>query len=214
VKTKTIGEILQDERLRHHLSIKEMAQRTRIRPEYLEALERNEFSELPASTFVKGFIKTYAGLFNLDPLPLLGILRRDYKESASGTLVPREFIKPVLKRRLVWTPITVTVLALGAIFFTLMSYLVLQWYNLQKPPILIVESPLENAFVSPQIKVAGQTVSDGKVMVNSQPVSILPNGTFETDVYLPREGIHVITVEVADRRGKKNQTQRSVHVRF
>jgi cytoskeletal protein RodZ len=214
MKTKTIGEILRGERVRNRLSIDDLSQQTKIRPEYLVALEENRFPDLPAATFVKGYIKTYSQLFGFDYQPILALLRRDYKESAVGTLVPREFIKPMLKKRQMWTPITFAVIALATIFLTLISYVAVQWYNIQKPPLLSITSPEENAFVSSHIVIKGQTVEDAVVSVNDQPVAIQPGGDFQTEIYLPREGIHTISIESVDRRGKKSTEQRTVHVRF
>jgi cytoskeleton protein RodZ len=214
MKIKTIGEILRTEREQHHLSVEEMSRHTRIRQEYLVALENNAFTDLPAATFVKGYIKTYAQLFGFDSEPVLALLRRDFKESAVGTLVPREFIKPVLKKREVWTPVTFAVLALGTVFLTLMSYVAVQWYNIQKPPALTITSPTEDAFVSSQIMVKGKTAPDVIVTVNEQPVALQPSGEFQTEVYIPRDGIHTLTIEAVDRRGKKNVLQRSVHVKL
>ncbi len=213
MKTKTIGELLQEERQRHHLSIEQLAQQTRVKVEYLRALEANQFAELPAATFVKGYIKTYAKIFGFDYQPLLALLRRDFKESAAGKLVPREFIKPVLKKRQVWTPVTLAVIALGVVFFSLICYVGLQWYSIQKPPRLDVLEPQDDAFVSQQITVKGVTVGDAIVSVNEKPISILPNGSFQTDVYIPRDGIYTLTITATDRRGKTNVVQRSVHVR-
>ena len=214
MKTKTIGEILKAERQNHKISIDQLAQRTRIRKEYLMALEANQFEKLPSATFVKGYIKTYSQMFGFDYEPVLALLRRDYKESAVGTLVPREFIKPVLKKRQLWTPITFAMVALGVIFAVLLGYVGIQWYNIQKPPQLTVTQPKESDVVSAQIAVKGQTVSTAIVTVNTQPVAIRPDGTFQSDIYLPREGIHTITIEATDRRGKKSVVQRSVRVQF
>jgi cytoskeletal protein RodZ len=214
MKTKTIGEILQSERQKQDLSLARMAELTKIRLEYLVALEENRFNDLPAATFVKGYIRTYAQLFGFDHQPLLALLRRDYKESAVGTLVPREFLKPVLKKRELWTPVTFAVILLATVFLTLISYVGLQWYNIQKPPKLVVTTPQENAFVASQIIVKGQTVSDAIVSVNAQPVALQPSGDFQTEIFIPREGIHTISIEAVDRRGKKSTVQRSVHVRF
>lgn len=209
---KTIGEILKTERLKHHVSVPDFANRSKIRPEYIIALEENRFTELPAAIFVKGFIRSYARAFGFDYQPLLGLLRRDYRESAVGTLVPSEFIKPMLKKRQMWTPVTWLVLGLATVFLTLMGYVGVQYYNLQKPPILTVDTPEENAFVKEQVSVHGSTIPDGIVTVNLQPVALQPDGSFQTDVYIPKEGIHTVTIEVEDRRGKKNMVQRTVHV--
>jgi cytoskeletal protein RodZ len=214
MKTKTIGEILRGERVKNRLSIEDLSQQTKIRPEYLIALEENRFTDLPAATFVKGYIKSYSQLFGIDYQPILALLRRDYKESAVGTLVPREFIKPMLKKRKMWTPVTFAVIGLATIFLTLMAYVGVQWYNIQKPPVLEVNSPEENAFVSSHIIIQGRTVTDAVVSVNEQPAAIQADGTFQTEIYLPREGIHTISIESVDRRGKKSTAQRTVHVRF
>ncbi len=214
MQTKSVGQILKEERQRHQLSLAEMAKRTRIRLEYLQALESNQFGKLPAATFIKGYIKMYASIFGFDEQPLLALLRRDFKESAAGKLLPREFINPVLKKSQFWRPITWAVLALAVIFTVLIGYVGLQWYNLNKPPFLEVYAPEEDAFVSSEIEVTGQTDPEVVVAVNAQPVSLKPDGSFQTKVYLPREGITTITVEATDRRGKSSLIQRTVYVQF
>lgn len=214
MKTKTIGEMLREEREFHRLSIAELAKRTRIRAEYLEALEKNQFELLPAATFVKGYIKTYATIFGFDYQPLLGLLRRDFKESAKGRLVPREFIKPVLKKRQFWTPITATMVIAAGLFLTLFGYVGVQWYSLNQPPRLEVVQPADNAEVAAQVEVTGRTAPEAVVTVNNQPVALQPDGRFATEIFLPREGISSITVEAKDRRGKSNLIQRTVYVRY
>ena len=214
MKTKSIGEILREEREYHALTLSEVAAKTRIRLEYLEALELNSFEALPAAAFVKGYIKAYARLFGFDEQPVLALLRRDYKESAKGTLVPREFIKPVLNKRLLWTPMSWTMLLSAAVFAVLMLYVGFQWYSLNRPPTLTVAQPAEEAAVSAQIEVSGQTEQDASVRVNAQPVALQTDGSFKTTVFIPREGVSTITIEAVDRRGKINTIQRTVHVKF
>lgn len=214
MKTKTIGETLREERQHHRLKLKELSNRTRIKLEYLRALEENSFNKLPAATFVKGYIKSYAQVFGFDYQPLIALLRRDYKESAKGKLVPREFVKPILKKRHLWTPVTLIVTLLGTAFAIIMVYIGLQWYQLTKPPSLEVTDPAEEAFVASQIKVVGQTAPEAIVTVNSQPVSLQPDGSFQTEIFLPREGVNTLTIEATDRRGKSTIIQRSVRVRF
>lgn len=214
MKTKTIGEILRDEREFHRLTVDELAKRTRIRPEYLTALENNQFEKLPAAAFVKGYIKTYGTLFGFDHQPLLGLLRRDFKESAKGQLVPREFIKPLLKKGQFWTPTTGFLIMLSAIFVTIFSYVAVQWYAFNRPPKLEVAKPEANAEVAAQVVVTGQTNQEAVLTVNDQPVALQADGSFETEIFLPREGITTITIEAKDRRGKSSLVQRTVYVRF
>jgi transcriptional regulator with XRE-family HTH domain len=214
MKTKTIGEILKEERLKHRLSIEKVAQKTRIKANYLQSLEDNQFNQLPAATFVKGYIKTYASLFGLDYQSLLALLRRDYKESVKGKLIPREFIKPILKKRQGWGPATFIVLGLALIFTTLIGYVGFQWYLLAQPPKLVVISPVEDSLVAARVNIYGQTDMDAIVTINSAPVALQPDGSFQTEVYLPREGINTISIESQDRRGKSTLLQRTVQVKF
>ena len=214
MKSKTVGELLKEKRSFHRLSLESLSQKTKIKVGYLEALENNEFEKLPAASFVRGYIKTYARIFRFDHQPLIALLRRDFKESAKGTLIPREFIKPILKKRQLSNPITIFALGLVSVFIVLLSYVGVQWYNLQKPPHLELISPQEDALVSSQVIVEGQTVSDAIVVVNAQPVALQQDGSFRTEVYLPREGIFTITVEATDRREKSSVLQRTVYVKF
>lgn len=214
MRTKTIGEMLREERQVHHLTLEELAKRTRIRAEYLEALENNQFEQLPAAVFIKGYIKTYGQIFGFDYVPLLALLRRDFKESARGQLVPREFLKPVLKKQPLWTPVTMTLLGVATAFCTLLGYVLVQWYTLNKPPELVVQSPENNAQVSAQVLLKGYSEPDVLLTVNTQPVALQPDGSFETQVYVPREGINSVTVEAVDRRGKRTLEQRTVYVSF
>lgn len=214
MRTRTIGEVLKEERTAHHISLEQLAKKTRIRQEYLAALEENQFDKLPAATFVKGYIKTYARVFGFEHEPLLALLRRDFKESAKGKLVPREFIKPVLKKRRSITSITLVMVALSGLFISLISYVGMQWYQLQRPPFLEVTQPVDQAQVAARVVVEGQTVSEALVSVNEQPVALQPDGSFSAELVLPTEGITTITISSTDRRGKTSKEQRTVYVRF
>ncbi len=213
MRTKTIGETLKDERIKHRLRLEDLSKKTRIRVVYLEALEENRFDELPATTFVKGYIKTYAHVFGFDHKPLLALLRRDFKESA-GRLVPREFIKPVLKKRARKSSVTAFLIMLVAVFASLFGYVGFQWYNLTKPPKLEVFQPKEQAIVSSKVIVEGETLPDAIITINDQPVALQQDGTFKTEVLVPNEGISLFVIQAKDRRGKVSTVERSVTVQF
>jgi hypothetical protein len=61
-----IGNSLREARLRQHLDFPELEQATKIRCKYLRALEDEEFEVLPAETYVKGFLRSYAEYLGLD----------------------------------------------------------------------------------------------------------------------------------------------------
>jgi len=61
-----IGNSLREARLRQGLDFPDVERATKIRPKYLRALEDEQFEILPAQTYVKGFLSTYAEFLGLD----------------------------------------------------------------------------------------------------------------------------------------------------
>jgi cytoskeleton protein RodZ len=88
-----IGNSLREARVRQQLELTEIELATKIRARYLRALEEESFDVLPAQTYVKGFLRTYADYLGLD-----GQLYVDEYNSrfGAGDDEPRE---PVVARR-------------------------------------------------------------------------------------------------------------------
>lgn len=63
----TPGRILKMERERLGLSSEEIAIRLRLRVGVIEALERDDYREMAADVFMKGYLRSYAKLLNLEP---------------------------------------------------------------------------------------------------------------------------------------------------
>jgi cytoskeleton protein RodZ len=55
-------------RQRHRIAIEEIAADMRIKPELLEALERNDLSEWPRGLYARAWIRAYASAVGLDPV--------------------------------------------------------------------------------------------------------------------------------------------------
>ncbi len=66
-----IGSSLRDARMRQEIDFAELEERTKIRPKYLRALEDERFDILPAPTYVKGFLRSYAEALGLDGQPFV-----------------------------------------------------------------------------------------------------------------------------------------------
>lgn len=60
------GESLRKERELRHITLEEISQRTRVHPRFLEAIEKDDLSVLPAKAFAKGFLRSYARMVDLD----------------------------------------------------------------------------------------------------------------------------------------------------
>jgi cytoskeleton protein RodZ len=74
-----IGNTLREARLRRGLDILDCEAETKIRAKYLRAMEEEQFDLMPSSTYVRGFLRTYADFLDLD-----GRLVLDEYESRFG----------------------------------------------------------------------------------------------------------------------------------
>jgi cytoskeletal protein RodZ len=62
-----VGETLRERREALGLALDDVSRQTRIRREYLEALESAQYDRLPADVQVRGFLRAYAQLLGLEP---------------------------------------------------------------------------------------------------------------------------------------------------
>jgi cytoskeleton protein RodZ len=64
---ESLGKYLQREREARRISLREVADHTRVREHFLKAIEEDQFDLLPSGTYVKGFLLTYVKYIGLDP---------------------------------------------------------------------------------------------------------------------------------------------------
>lgn len=55
-----VGSLLEKARVEQGLTIEELAERTKIRPQFLQAIEEEQYHLLPDQAYVRPFIRTYA----------------------------------------------------------------------------------------------------------------------------------------------------------
>jgi len=70
----TPGAVLASAREKLGLTIADVAGQMRISPRQVEAIEADRYTELPGAVFVRGFVRNYARVLRLDPVPLLHAL--------------------------------------------------------------------------------------------------------------------------------------------
>jgi len=79
----SIGLALREAREDADLSIEEVAWRTRIRPEYLRALESEDYDTLGEAGFVRGHVLSYARFLGLNDEDVAALYDRDHADPAS-----------------------------------------------------------------------------------------------------------------------------------
>src|SRR5512139_3689632 len=66
-----VGARLRVAREMRQMSVDEVAQALKLGPRQVEALESGNWQGLPGQTFVRGFVRNYARLLQIDPAPLM-----------------------------------------------------------------------------------------------------------------------------------------------
>lgn len=93
------GKMLAEARTRLGLSVVEVARQLRLSSRQIEALEADDHASLPGKTFLRGFLRNYARLLQLDPEPLLALYQPEPLQ-IQPIAVPRSRIEFGGKRRL------------------------------------------------------------------------------------------------------------------
>ncbi len=68
---ETLGKYLRNQRESKKISLREVANNTRVREHLLKAIEEDQYHLLPPATYVKGFLLAYAKYLRLDPNEVL-----------------------------------------------------------------------------------------------------------------------------------------------
>ncbi len=111
---ESIGSYLRRERELRKISLEEVAEQTRVKIDYLQAIESEHFERLPGMTFARGYLKAYAAYIGLVPEDVL--LR--FEDFLSG-LARDDQVKrpPDNSRMLLWLVLLLLLFGAGTILF-------------------------------------------------------------------------------------------------
>lgn len=84
----TVGERLRAAREARGMSVAEVVQVLKFSVRQIDLVERNAWAELPGQTFVRGCVRNYAKLLQVDPLPLLKDLESENLPEKSVLVLP------------------------------------------------------------------------------------------------------------------------------
>lgn len=206
---KKVGEIIKETRFKKKLSRKKLESKTKIKEEFIEALEDSKWESLPEYPVVFGFVKNIADSLGLDKTNLTALLRRDY---------PPKDLKvnpnPELKEKFKWGPKTTFATAVVLVVLLISVYLGMSYLNFIRPPFLELYEPEENQSVEKNtLIVKGITNPEAFIEVNNQPVLVDEEGNFETEIEV-FEGTEEIVVIAKSRSGKETAVRRKIVPQF
>lgn len=203
---RTVGEILRQKRQEKQLDLVAVAQITRIKLPYLEAIEAGDWAKLPPIPFTKGLIRNYAQCLGLNPSEILAVFRRQYDEQKEITPTKSPFIMQSFIR---FTPNTLLRVALVVIVSIFLLYFLREYRILTGPPTLLLDNPKENVIVTDaNVPISGKTSSEAVVTVNGQTIAINDDGTFQTSLEMLQTG--QVNVTATSKSGKATTIERTV----
>ena len=206
------GQKLRDERQSRGLSLSDVSGATKIRVEFLSAIEKGEYEKLPSSSYAQGFVRNYAKFLGLSENEILPIFKREFDSEKTYKVLPEGLIRqeeiPIRRFK-----IRQVIILIALLFIFLLGFLVFQYrYAFISPPINL-SSPTEMAVLqSPIILVLGKTDPNSTITVNDEQVSVNQDGDFRKEI-TGFPGKATITVRAVNRFGKQNMVERHVMIK-
>lgn len=207
---KTVGSILKEAREARHLTFDQVESATKIRAKFLEAIEQDDYTPLPSVAYAKGFVKNYGEFLGIPAETTLAFFRRQTKDIARSAILPKGVTESLNRTWFQLTPGKFLLFLVVGLVTIFLSYLGMQYRQIQTPPKIILEAPADNAVTTiRKIDLLGTTDPDATITVNGVSVFVRSDGKFFDQVSL-EPGKNTITIVSSSRYGKISTVSRSV----
>ncbi|MFA6096164.1 MAG: helix-turn-helix domain-containing protein [Candidatus Paceibacterota bacterium] len=207
VESVTVGECFKSKREEMGITVHDLGAKLKIKPEYIESIENDDYGNLPPEVYVKGFIRAYAEFVGFDASKMVNMFKREVTVNDKIEKAPKETPKKAKydSNYPIVTPRVVTVFFSAIIVVVVGYYLWHQISSFSSKPYLLVKSPSENAIVeNPEISVEGETEKEVSIEINGQSVYVSADGKFKEIISL-QPGRNQITVEAKNRFEKSTK---------
>lgn len=85
---QSAGQLLRAARMERGMSIEDAARQLRLSVRQIMALEEGDYGKLPSGMFLRGFMRNYARLVQIDAMPLLQSLQQSVPPDPPQTILP------------------------------------------------------------------------------------------------------------------------------
>lgn len=212
--TVTVGECLKRKREELKISIKDLSDELRIKPDYLENLEENNYEKLPPDVYVKGFIKSYSELVGFSSEKMIELFKKEReiedKVKSRNRKEKKCEKKLVLKEYIAITPKIVTVFLSLFILSVIGYYFWHQLSSFNSEPYLFISSPfVDEVTNNSEIIISGETEIGIILEINGEDVFVDEEGYFKESIML-QPGKNVIIIKAVNRFDKIAEETRNI----
>ena len=204
---KSIGPTLREARVKRGVTRREISGQTKIKEQFVWAIENEKWGRLPEYPVVLGFVSNLAKTLGFDEERMIALLRRDYP--------PKKLFvnpKPEIKEKFVWGPRLTFLLGSILVLIMIGSYLGYQYFQFVALPKVLITAPKESEKVAEGlVKVNGKTDPDVSVSVNNQPALVNDSGEFVTEIIVDKN-VSEIVVIAKTRAGRETVLKQKIVV--
>lgn len=203
------GDKLRQMRHSKNLRLEDIAKKISIRAKYLNALEEENFDDLPNGLYQKKFLREYASFLGLSSAELT----KQLEENTDNQSNKNPFSQKILKKsKLLIFPkiIRNSLIILGVVVCFL--YLIFYFQRIVLAPKLTIIQPDKNMLIKETtIEVSGQTEKEAEVKINGELVLNNNNGLFSQIVNL-KKGLNTITIKAKKKYSQERTATRQILV--
>jgi len=203
------GEELRRARNFKNLSLEVVAQKLKIRRDYLLALETEDLNLLPAGLYAKNYLKKYADFLGVDLSSRSDLWSSLQAEIQSSNPFSQKVLK---KSRLLIFPKIIRNIIISLAILICFLYLIFYFNKIILPPKLTLLQPDSDLSVQESsIMVIGQTEKEAEIKINGELILSDINGDFSKLVDL-KKGVNTIEVSAKKKYSRENIIIRQILV--
>lgn len=206
-----VGQKLFQERLARGLTLEDISAATKIKTEFLEAIEKGEYGKLPSSAYAQGFVRNYTSFLGLSEKDILPLFRREFNEKEFRGVLPEGFTRgqEIAIGGLKLSPLGMLLFGSLVVLF---GFLLFQYRFAIIDPPLEVSTPKEGEVVPQRFLILGKTDPNATISVNEEEATVASDGTFRKTISV-FPGSATIVVKAKNRIGRESTFERHVEVK-
>ncbi|MBU0708620.1 helix-turn-helix domain-containing protein [Patescibacteria group bacterium] len=206
---KTVGQLFKETRQSKNLTLEGTAERLNISSSFAKSIEESDYNNLPAEVYIKGVIKSYANLLEINEQRALALFRREYRQQKIQSSTPPQ---PLKKFSFSLTPNIIIGAFISLAILIFLTFLFWQYRNYVGKPLLVVTSPAaQTTIYQDYIEITGKTDPEAKIYINGQESKVSAQGSFAVVIGLD-PGINHLTITARSKVGKEVTVTRQVEV--